>query len=578
MRKVYLVIILFSLFFFWKPNVTKAQLVCQCSNWKCDPTFCGTPPYLTGCGQNCKCTDPTYDPNCGTKQCGNGYYVCNSSPTNCCPIIFITPPAPPGGGGGGTGGGASCVETAPTNLTSVAVSPTSATLNWTPGAPGGASPYQALWVSTNSDPQAGCAGSLGGTATCPVRQDSSTLPLTSSQNTFTITNLLTANTTYYWEVMNLQASNCFQTAISSLMSSCSVSPASITLNQGSFQTISSSLTTGNGIQNVIFSTPDVTKISVSPASDNTFQYQTVVTGLNTTTTPANVKSDFYNTFGKLACTANTSVTVLSTKPWWQVENSDVGTNGDLYSSIPTIYHFEKATSPAGVPAYGGATNLNNSNVSFSGWLVASPIKNLKVYDYQYLNNQIPADTIIVPLTTNILDQATIDSNITPSYGYYWYKYDGSVSGLDLNLNSNLNIGSKKVIILVNSANFNVNGNINLIKGKGFFMVMVGKDINKTKGNIRINPSIGGGAGPNLEGIYEADGTFDTGTTGTKSDSTLIVRGSVVAYDGFALKRDLGSATNATTKAELFQFAPDQIMLYPATKLGIRKLNWKEVAP
>ena len=129
-----------------------------------------------------------------------------------------------------------------------------------------------------------------------------------------------------------------------------------------------------------------------------------------------------------------------------------------------------------------------------------------------------------------------------------------------------------MILLVDSADFYINAPINLTDGQGFFMVMVGKNSDGNKGNILIDPTVGGGASPNLEGIYEADAQFRTGLSAIQ----LRVRGSVTGYDKVDLQRDLGIA-NSNTPAEFFEFAPDQIMLFPA-RLGVRKINWKEVAP
>jgi hypothetical protein len=83
--------------------------------------------------------------------------------------------------------------------------------------------------------------------------------------------------------------------------------------------------------------------------------------------------------------------------------------------------------------------------------------------------------------------------------------------------------------------------------------------------------------PNLEGIYFVDGQVSTGTTGAENDLQLRLRGSVVGWGGVNLQRNLGEALNGTTPSEFFEFAPDQIMLFPA-KLGERKMRWKEVAP
>lgn len=265
--------------------------------------------------------------------------------------------------------------------------------------------------------------------------------------------------------------------------------------------------------------------------------------------------------------------------WWQVKDGDVSTNSDIKSAPPgaNLFDLIGPGGYAGVPAYGGTTNLTSANVSTNKWLVNATIQNPKVFDYSYFANQIPSDTSIYNLPTNTLSQIDIGNNTTASYGYYWYKFDGTSSGLDLNLNSNLNIGSKKVILMVNSANFNINGTINLTKGQGFFMVMVSKDANGNKGNINVSSTIGGSGTPELEGIYEADNKFYTGTNGASTDTQLYIRGSVASYGGISLQRDLGGVPNLSSPAELLEFAPDQMMLFPS-KLGERKINWKEVAP
>ena len=208
-------------------------------------------------------------------------------------------------------------------------------------------------------------------------------------------------------------------------------------------------------------------------------------------------------------------------------------NGDLVSRVPAGSYFGLPGDGGypGVPAYSGGTNLTGANVSQAGWLAQSSNPNARTFDYKYFANQIPKDTVIYNLSLNVLDQTVINANTTPSYGYYWYRFDGRVSNLDLNLNSNLNIGAKKVILLINSADFNIKGNINLTKGSGFFMVITGKDANGGKGNIAVDPGVGGGAGPNLEGIYEADGAFSDGA----GSSQLWMRGSLAGYGGLTSK-------------------------------------------
>lgn len=467
-----------------------------------------------------------------------------------------------------------CSQTAPTGLASTSTSATSATLTWTPGT-GGA--YQSLWVSTNSDPQAGCAGSQGGTATCPVRKDAGTSPLDSAQNTFTISNLLTPNTLYHWAVQNVQDADCTSTTYSQttgddIVSSCTVSPSSMTLLQGTSQTLTSDITSSNGIQQATFTTGG-TNISINPAADASYPYQTLITGLTPTTPTTTLTTNIYVTAGNIACSQNSTITVTQPGPWWQVKDSDVTSNSSIDSDVPTGQYFSTAGSGGypGIPSYFTSTNLTTSNASSVGWLAQSGVSSPKIYDYQYFNNQIPDDTLISNLSSGTLDQAAIDANTSPSYGFYWYKYTGAVSGLDLNVNTAINIGTKKVIILVDSANFNVAAPITLTDGQGMFMIVVGKDSSDAKGNITVNPALGGNP-YDLEGIYIADGTFSTGVAATQ----LKVRGTVVGYEGISLQRDLGGS-NFTTPAELFEYAPDQILLF-SSNMGVRRINWKEVAP
>ena len=197
----------------------------------------------------------------------------------------------------------------------------------------------------------------------------------------------------------------------------------------------------------------------------------------------------------------------------------------------------------GIPAASGTTDLDGTNVSSTGWLVDSLQTNAKVYDHAYFNNQIPKDTVITVVPSNTIDGSILESGGTLSYGYYWYRYDGSDSGLDLTITAPVDLGSRKVILLVDSASLYINGSINLTDGNGFFMASVGKTVGLAKGNIYIDPSVGSGTA-DLEGIYQADGIFNTGA----SVVPLSVRGSVTGYGGVAMARDLGDALNGVTPA------------------------------
>jgi hypothetical protein len=254
-----------------------------------------------------------------------------------------------------------------------------------------------------------------------------------------------------------------------------------------------------------------------------------------------------------------------------VKDGDVTTKGNLGSGVTASNYFDVAGSGGfpGIPAYGGTTGLNGSTVSATGWLVNSAYSSTKVYNSAYYLNAIPANIIpaIVPVNSEpgsyFTSGGTADSN-----GYYWYEYDGTATGLDFNISSAVSLGTRKVILIVKGANLNIGGNINLTKGSGFFLTVSTK-------NIVVASTVGGGGAANLEGIYVADGQFQTGTSATQ----LWIRGTVAAYGdgGLNLQRDLGSAGNPTTPAELFEYAPDQEILFPA-KLSRYPSNWREVAP
>lgn len=253
--------------------------------------------------------------------------------------------------------------------------------------------------------------------------------------------------------------------------------------------------------------------------------------------------------------------------WWQVKDSDVSTNGDLISKVPTSLYFGLVGDGGfpGVPAFSSATSLTTTNASEKGWFANTGVTAARGFGSTYFINAIPTDATINTVSESSVDGSYFESGGSSSNGYYWYVYDGATTGIDLNIVSPMSLGSRKVILIVKGANLNLGGNINLTKGSGFFLAV-------TSGNIVVGTTVGGG-GDNLEGIYVADGTFSTGATNTQ----LRVRGTVVGYGGITLQRDLGAATNATTPGELFEFAPDQELLFPIS-LAYRLMHWREVAP
>lgn len=531
-------------------NVGSAQQTGSCCNWntpprECSDWYCGNDrgPRGNTCGFRAN----------GEERCCRD---CTQEPPWCVQYNYETYNCV-----------STCSATAPTNLTITPLSLTSSRANWTPGT-GGVS--QSIYIGSNkTDVEANCAS-----GSCAV----AVTTLGATQSNYTTGSVLSPGTTYYYRVVNVGGAACSaNSSTATSLLSCSLNPTALSLSPGQNSNITASVNASPDILRVDFASSSPSA-SVSPASDATYPYSTTVTANSTGN--ATITATVYYTGGTVACqtgsasfpgSQSTSVTVLNTPAWWQVKDSDVSTNGNLVSLVPSANYFGLPGTGgfAGVPAYGGTTNLTSGNFSQSGWSAQSSMTVAKVYDYNFFANQMPADTSVYLLPNNVLSQATINANTTQSYGYYWYRFDGTSTGLDLNINSAIDIGARKVILLVDSADLYINAPINLTDGQGFFMAVVGKNSGGTEGDIVVNPSVGGGAF-DLEGLYVADGSFSTGVGANQ----LRVRGSVVGYGGINLQRDLA---NNSLPAEFFEYAPDQILLFPS-KFGLRRLNWKEVAP
>ena len=458
-----------------------------------------------------------------------------------------------------------CQATPPTITNVTRNSVTSLTVTWTPGQSGTS---QGIYIGTNiADVNAYCPDG----STCVVKQDN--LPTGQASYTTSADEALSPGTVYFVLVKTYTADQACSadSEIVQHLSSCYSIPSSLAFNPGQ---PASNLTAGifgsSRIEGTEFVSADTAVVTVDPAADSTHPYQTNVTpvGLGSTT----ITSDVYFINHVLACSNTVTVNVNNPDPWWQVKDSDVSSAGDLITKVPFLggLFFGLAGSGGypGVSTYGENTDLTASNVSQIGWMAKSsnPSLSSKHYDYSFIARQIPSDVVQTNITGSIENGAAFSAPTT-YYGYEWYKYTGPT---DLNINGNIDIGDRKIVLMVEGADVYINGNINLTDGVGFFGMFV-------YGDIFVNPAVGGGAAANIEGIYLSDGNFSTGTGGLENDSQLYIRGSVASYGGLNLQRNLGEALNTENPAEVFEFAPDQILLFPA-KLGYRRINWKEVAP
>lgn len=284
------------------------------------------------------------------------------------------------------------------------------------------------------------------------------------------------------------------------------------------------------------------------------------------------------------CGANDLLTVTATipGPWWQVIDADVITDGDIISSIPLscalddcnpLFGLEGLGGFPGVPIYGGSTaDFGEGGISSTDWLANTQSLFSKIYDYNFFRKMVRSDVELVEIEQAFVNGGFFTSGGTSKRGYVWYHFDGDAFPPgNLTINSSINmIGDRKVVVLVENADLHIDGRINVEKGEGFIMFIVGKNDSGDKGNIHVKDDLPGQ--DEIEGVFLAEGQFKTG----EGNEQLYIRGMVAAYDGIVLERDL-LGDNADEPAEVFEFAPDFILNFPRD-LTFRRLRWKEVAP
>jgi hypothetical protein len=351
-----------------------------------------------------------------------------------------------------------------------------------------------------------------------------------------------------------------------------LTPATASIGTGATQILQVSNITQNGvIEEVQFSSSDATIVSVSPGVDSSPTYRTTATGntIGTATITADMIMD-----GVSVCSNSAEVTVTGSTPWWQVIESDVITNGDIVSEIPSSCTAavsctnsiitEGSGNNSGVASAGNNINAGTGTVSESNNWQASSSYNGPTYNYDYFEDRSSCGTFST-LGSSTVDSLSDLTSGTQSSGYYWKRYTGST----LTISSNISLGDNKVILFVDG-DLRIEGRITFNDGTGFFMVVV-------SGDIIVEPSVGGSAdsSPDLEGIYYTDEQFRTGTNGIGADEQLHIRGSVAAFDRIVLERS--TPNDATAPAELFEYAPETLLRLP-TCIGERSVEWRELAP
>ena len=332
------------------------------------------------------------------------------------------------------------------------------------------------------------------------------------------------------------------------------------------------------VNSVVFDSINDGVASVDPTIDYTPSYSSTVTtnSIGTTTISAYVSM---NDGGN--CSSTASVVVGTPGAWWQVVNSDVYSAANLYSYIPGTCTLPTCNPVFGLDGPGGypgvavylsgydflsGSGLGMAASSPNNWIANTSFQG-KIIDYSYFSSQIPNSLVPEEISTSVVDGSVFESGGTLYRGYYYYHFDGTnLSSLTINGDIDIS-GDRKVVVLAESANIYLNGNVEILSpGNGFFMIAAGKDVTGTSGYLFIDDLV-----TNLDGIYFAESEISTGA----GDTQLVVNGSMVANGGITLERDL--VDNSFTPAEVFNYAPEIVQLFPSIFQQTR-MRWKEVVP
>lgn len=367
--------------------------------------------------------------------------------------------------------------------------------------------------------------------------------------------------------------------------SCTVdlNPSSADVAVGSPLSLIASVVPQDGtVDSVNFVSDNETVVTVDPASDNSSPYMTDATGISLGS--ANIAAAVIMG-GVNRCTDTSAIDVTLPGPWWQVEDADIITNGNLISSIPSSCALP-ACNPAfgldgsggypGVPSYGGSYDFEmgsgTGTVSSTGWLANTTTTLNRVYDYSYFQSMVRLDVEINEIIEPEIQGGYLINQGNATRGYVWFKRQG-----DLTITGTANLQDRKVVLLVDGDLYlgrppaQSGSSIRVRDGTGFFMAIVSGDIIiSPKAEIDpLNPQ------PVFEGIFLAEGQVKTGTEGPALDGQLWIRGSVAAYGGVVLERDL--TNNSLTPAEFFEYGPDLLFTFPRD-LTSSRYKWKEIAP
>ena len=358
--------------------------------------------------------------------------------------------------------------------------------------------------------------------------------------------------------------------------SISVNPKPIYVQTGTSLILNANVSKvrGGELKRVKFVSSNTGKVTAT-SPDGTSPFESTITGIASGSPKITAKAEVSND-DVVACENEITTYVYDqyVSGWWQASGADITSNGSINSIIPLSCTAAKNCIPQlirdenpGVVIYGTSYDFQEGpgqgSASDTGWL-ANATSNTKIYDYAYFSKMAPKDTVWNEVSGSVTS-SKFKNNVTKSPdGYYWFKSVG-----DLTVTGKLTMDSGKIIIFVEGGDLTFAGDVNIGDlGQDFIMAIAGKDANGDKGNIKISPGV-----VKVEGVFVTDNQFMTGIDNKK----LTVQGSVVAWGGIDMQRDLGPVDNQYDPAEFFVYQPEIAIMFPQS-LTDYDINWKEVVP
>lgn len=252
--------------------------------------------------------------------------------------------------------------------------------------------------------------------------------------------------------------------------------------------------------------------------------------------------------------------------WWQAEGAgvysgDTSSGTTVLSSLPTssdrmIIPGVDGMVGAVVRASGDVSVGGTGEVSDEGWKAISEY-NGKRMDYTFFAGRMGISTTTdSDWSGNDIDLSTIAGSGKEAY------YAEPISGNTITLGNDWSVGSGESYVVFVDGDLTINNDVIVTPG-GFLAFVV-------NGDVAVDPSV-----TSMQGMYVMDGNWSSGTTGG-TDVQLVTGGSIVAWGGVNLQRDLGSS-NLSAPGEKFVYRPDLLVNMPDAMKNFL-LNWQEVAP